>query len=466
MITRDWSHCEMWVTSRGLDVLPHDRDAIQTSVWFNMWTRRFRPYRELRDGDVVFFYDPPSRRVIWRTVATKVQRTEYTSKAAAARWLAGSFGGPVGSFTSSPYFQQAPPAGYLLAWTNDQVDSVDLHKPEVRRFPQLGWLAVDDLPADERAQWGLDTASRTTAAEFHLRPGETIRRTQLHDRYGGRRYGGISPSSQTPNVFLFTDPATGRQHGYWDGWVNDELFHYTGEGQHGDQRLEQGNIAIARHQTTGRALRLFFGTGGIVRYLGELTVDPTEPLYRDDAPETGNGPVREVLVFRLRPVGEVHRLPRDELFLSRGPLVTEVPIEQQHTERAMVNPRSEPHEAERREHRLVLAYKAYMEARGSRMCALRFQPAGELKPLFCDVYDASRGNLLEAKGSTAREAIRMAIGQLADYVRFVGSTPRLAVLLPTRPRADLEELLRTQSIAAVWQDNDRNFTDNSDGQFT
>jgi hypothetical protein len=132
----------------------------------------------------------------------------------------------------------------------------------------------------------------------------------------------------------------------------------------------------------------------------------------------------------------------------------------------MVNPRSEPHEAERREHRLVLAYKAYMEARGSRMCALRFQPAGELKPLFCDVYDASRGNLLEAKGSTAREAIRMAIGQLADYVRFVRSTPRLAVLLPTRPREDLEELLRTQSIAAVWQDNERNFTDNSDGQFT
>jgi hypothetical protein len=44
---------------------------------------------------------------------------------------------------------------------------------------------------------------------------------------------------RTPNVLLFTDPATGRQDGYWDGWVNDEVFHYTGEGQHGDQRLER-----------------------------------------------------------------------------------------------------------------------------------------------------------------------------------------------------------------------------------
>jgi hypothetical protein len=357
-------------------------------------------------------------------------------------------------------------AGYLVAWTNEEVDPIDLPKPEGLRFPQLGWLAVDDLSAEERAQWGLDTAPRPPAAEFQLRPGETIRRTQLHDRYGGRRYGGISPSVQTPHVFLFTDPATGRQHGYWDGWGDDGCFHYTGEGQHGDQRLEQGNLAIARHQADGRVLRLFFGTGGIVRYLGEFTVDPTEALYRTDAPETGDGPVREVLVFRLRGVGEVHRLPGDELVIPSGPVVSEVPIEQQHTERAMVTPRSEVHEAERREHRLVVAYAAYMETRGSRMRRQRYQPAGELKPLFCDLYDTTRGNLLEAKGSTTREAIRMAIGQLADYARFVDATPRLGVLLPARPRGDLEELLRSQSIAAVWQENNQGFTDNSDGQFT
>jgi hypothetical protein len=76
-----------WITSRGIDGLPADRATMLTNVWFNLWTRRLRPYQELVDGDVVFFYDPPSRRVRWQTQATNIQRTTYVSKAAAARFL-------------------------------------------------------------------------------------------------------------------------------------------------------------------------------------------------------------------------------------------------------------------------------------------------------------------------------------------------------------------------------------------
>ena len=39
--------------------------------------------------------------------------------------------------------------------------------------------------------------------------------------------------------------------------------------------------------------------------------------------------------------------------------------------------------------------------------------------MFSDVYDVTRNNLLEAKGTVTREAIRMAIGQVADYRRFI-----------------------------------------------
>jgi hypothetical protein len=53
------------------------------------------------------------------------------------------------------------------------------------------------------------------------------------------------------------------------------------------------------------------------------------------------------------------------------------------------------------------------------------------------------------KGSVTRESIRMAIGQLIDYARFV-PTPRKVILLPSRPRADLEELLRSAAIDIIW----------------
>ena len=86
----------------------------------------------------------------------------------------------------------------------------------------------------------------------HLVPGQTIKRSELQDRYGGRRQGGISPSKQTPNVFLFTDQARGAIHGYiYDGQSDDGLYHYTGEGQAGDQRMVQGNRAIRDHRAEG-----------------------------------------------------------------------------------------------------------------------------------------------------------------------------------------------------------------------
>ena len=61
--------------------------------------------------------------------------------------------------------------------------------------------------------------------------GHVYRRSELHDRYGGQRQGGISTPSQHQFILLFTGES-GEQHGYADDWSADGLFFYTGEGQH------------------------------------------------------------------------------------------------------------------------------------------------------------------------------------------------------------------------------------------
>jgi hypothetical protein len=122
------------------------------------------------------------------------------------------------------------------------------------------------------------------------------------------------------------------------------------------------------------------------------------------------------------------------------------------------------HEMELRERRLVRAYQRYVHRKGSRPRPYTIRlPEGE-NSLACDLYDKRLGNLIEAKGIVCRESVRMAIGQLADYVRFIEPRPRLAVLLPSRPRPDLEALLKTQGIHAIWQAEDGGFTDNSTGR--
>jgi hypothetical protein len=286
---------------------------------------------------------------------------------------------------------------------------------------------------------------------IEVAPGGRIRRTELHARYGGRRQGGISPSRQTPHVFLIT-AAAGKAYGYiYDGRSDDGFFHYTGEGQVSDQRMTQGNRSIRDHEAERRELHLFEADGTELEYIGQFRYHDD---YQADAPEVNDGPDRKVIVFRLEQVsgtdkGTVRaRLDR----LGHEPL-KEIPIEQVVTERMIIDGVREPYEAERREQKLVIALSNHLERSGHATCRLQFRPEGEAAPLYCDLFDSTTNTLYESKGTVTRLAVRMAIGQLADYSRLIASTPKRAILLPEKPRHDLIELAKSQEIGVVWPSN-------------
>ena len=164
-----------------------------------------------------------------------------------------------------------------------------------------------------------------------LQPGDVIERTTLQERYGGRRNGGIGPSRTSPNVLLFCEPAAGEPYGHFDGWRADGCFHYTGEGQRGDQQMKSGNAAILGHEGEGRALRLFLGGHGRVTYEGEFVLATDPPHYTTDAPEANNGPDRNIIVFRLRPLDVRPKPGSCKLDHISTPGVEEVPVEEQWT---------------------------------------------------------------------------------------------------------------------------------------
>lgn len=130
----------------------------------------------------------------------------------------------------------------------------------------------------------------------------------------------------------------------------------------------------------------------------------------------------------------------------------EIPIENTWTETFLVAPSQEVREAERREAELLQSFRHYLTKKGHQTCRYQIVPQGESKPLFCDLFDKTMGLLVEAKGVTTREAVRMAIGQLADYKRFIKPAPQLAVLLPSKPQQDLLALLADQTIGVIWSE--------------
>ncbi|MCL3992947.1 restriction endonuclease [Streptomyces lavenduligriseus] len=287
-------------------------------------------------------------------------------------------------------------------------------------------------------------------SEWDLEPGDVIERKQLHAKYGGRTQGAIGPSAKTPNVMIFTDPIAGEKHGYYDGWMPDGFFHYSGEGQYGDQRMLSGNASILNHAAEGRALRVFQGARGNVTYLGRFAA---AGWYEADAPETGGGPLRKVIVFKLRPLDTPPQHPGTKLgrlLAEQHETVTEIDIERLETEKTFVDPNREPYEAERRESKLVLDFSAYLRTKGHRVNRQRILPAGdETRPLLTDLYVPDLDLLIEAKGSVTRENMRMALGQLIDYNRFVGAKHQ-AILVPSKPRPDLIELVRAAGQVIIW----------------
>lgn len=139
------------------------------------------------------------------------------------------------------------------------------------------------------------------SALWNMRPGQTIRRSALHDRFGGNRQGGIAPSAKHPELFVFTTPS-GLDHGYTDQMGDDGCYHYTGQGQVGDQSFDRANLALLEHRQRGQAVRVFLGVSGETTYVGEFEIDDERPFYWGTAPSTGGGPDRRVIIFRLRPL--------------------------------------------------------------------------------------------------------------------------------------------------------------------
>ncbi len=137
---------------------------------------------------------------------------------------------------------------------------------------------------------------------FSLKENDIIKRSELHDQYGGSRQSGIAASAKTPNIFLFTHPEEGENHGYYDRWENNgETLFYCGEGQKGDQTMTRGNKAILEHKSTGKAIHVFVNdtANAHVRYVGEFVLDNHQPYSVKKEHATNNGPERNVFEFCL-----------------------------------------------------------------------------------------------------------------------------------------------------------------------
>ncbi|MEV5082975.1 hypothetical protein AB0K74_30535 [Streptomyces sp. NPDC056159] len=356
-----------------------------------------------------------------------------------------------------------------------------------------------------------------------INPGDVRTRAQIRTVFGGSPQGGICPSKSKHSVNLYSDPDVGEQVGYYDGWLaeKDELgavFEYTGAGKSGDQTFEgtagTGNRAILQHAEESRVLRVFTRVGKVPgsdtkthRYLGSFTLDSMEPyVWRKVHGEDGQE--RNVIVFRLRADGDVQHAERDVIPPAEKTMGEFVPFQavtaamfqadpatsgalslpKQRVSKGSA-PRKPAPNAEtsgtfvvpeafgtqlsiraataatvaiRHEAELTQAYKAHLDAAGHRTGAYQIKVKGLTSTLRADLYDATAHVLYEAKGSNSREDVRMALGQILDYSRYVempehNGEPQRVILLPAAPSPDMYALLDRYDVGVVYRADDGRF---------
>lgn len=124
---------------------------------------------------------------------------------------------------------------------------------------------------------------------------EYHRKSEIHDLYKGQAQGGISTPKSVPAVFIFTSDA-GEQYGYSDGYHDDGLFYYTGEGQSGDMKMDKGNRAILEHAKDGKTIYVFeYTRKAHVSFMGIAVCVG----YHEETRHDKDGQSRNVFVFHL-----------------------------------------------------------------------------------------------------------------------------------------------------------------------
>ena len=312
----------------------------------------------------------------------------------------------------------------------------------------------DTRPSPDRSTYRLFVPDEVT---WPLKPGMAMKRKAIHQLtvdgrpIGGREQHGIVSCLGGAELLIFMGER-GENNGYGkhDKHAGLEVT-YTGEGRFGNQDpTSSGNRALLEADES--TIIHFFRRErkrDPYTYVGRVTPlsTPETGHWRWDRAPDGNGDERDVLVFSLR--------VRDTSGSAETPAFGGDP-QPALTRRRWSAPSQGDVEvspyaggiASRVEHALQAEFGAWLESRGHDV----WREA--IEGQFPDFIDGTDGLVIEAKPSSARPFVRLAIGQVLDYAdaHWRAGTPLTpAVLFPSRPEEPRVALARRLGIVVIYK---------------
>jgi hypothetical protein len=169
--------------------------------------------------------------------------------------------------------------------------------------------------------------------------------------------------------------------------------------------------------------------------------------------------LRDVFVFRFVPLEEPPAHPASSskglaacVFSPWNPPIADIA--------KMGTPTTPAAQADLEENKLQKRFWEFMCSKGEVPEKAAISIDGLKGYLFPDFVLSERGLVVEAKPSTSRIHVRLAIGQVLDYAHLLAEAGWLvkpAILLPGKPRKDLCDLLDQLGISLIFESSPGKF---------
>ena len=108
--------------------------------WFHLWQKRFWPYHELHEGDVVYWFDSKIQKIVWKTEVLKIKCYHYSDK----QDIRDQY--PKNNM-SDEYFDDRSEKGYFFGYDVKVLEKLNLDRPFGLKLLRNGWLGIDNEKA-------------------------------------------------------------------------------------------------------------------------------------------------------------------------------------------------------------------------------------------------------------------------------------------------------------------------------
>lgn len=118
-------------------------DLLAGLVFFQLWRDQQYPFKEIANGDTLWWVDQKARTIDWELRAVQLHKAAYRSRSDALDQLRRGYGLLPADLNDYTWTRRN--AGYLLVWAAEVVAPLDVPLPEGFKLRRNGYTPVDDL---------------------------------------------------------------------------------------------------------------------------------------------------------------------------------------------------------------------------------------------------------------------------------------------------------------------------------